>query len=84
MGAKEPLQERKGRLHKLVDSLPGTPETARRLAAAARHLESNEDLVPDVPAHVEVRDGWAVIVPDRPIPPLTVEETRAATDRVRR
>ncbi len=44
----------------------------------------DRDLVPDVPAHVEVRDGWAVIVPDRPIPPLTVEETRAATDRVRR
>jgi hypothetical protein len=38
-----------------------------------------------VPAHLEVGDdGWTVIVPDRPIAPLTVEQTRAAIDLVRR
>jgi len=38
-----------------------------------------------VPAHLEVGDdGWTVIVPDRPIATLTVEQTRAAIDLVRR
>jgi hypothetical protein len=38
-----------------------------------------------VPAHLEVGDdGWTVIVPERPIAPLTVEQTRAAIDLVRR
>ena len=41
--------------------------------------------VKNVPAHLEVGDdGWTVIVPDRPIAPLTVEQTRAAIDLVRR
>ncbi|HEV2923211.1 MAG TPA: AbrB/MazE/SpoVT family DNA-binding domain-containing protein [Solirubrobacteraceae bacterium] len=40
--------------------------------------------VPDVPAHVEVRDGLSVIVPDRPVPTLTVEQTREAIERSRR
>jgi hypothetical protein len=39
----------------------------------------------DVPAHLEIGDdGWTVIVPDQPIAPLTVEQTRAAIDLVRR
>jgi hypothetical protein len=38
-----------------------------------------------VPAHLEVGDdGWTVIVPERPIATLTVEQTRAAIDLVRR
>jgi hypothetical protein len=38
-----------------------------------------------VPAHLEVGDdGWTVIVPDRPIAPLTVEQTRAAIELTRR
>jgi len=40
--------------------------------------------VPDVPAHIEVRDGLSVIVPDRPVPTLTVEQTREAIERSRR
>jgi bifunctional DNA-binding transcriptional regulator/antitoxin component of YhaV-PrlF toxin-antitoxin module len=40
--------------------------------------------VPDTPARVEERDGTPVIVPDSPVQPLTVEDVRAAIDRVRR
>jgi AbrB family looped-hinge helix DNA binding protein len=40
--------------------------------------------VADVPARVEERDGLPVIVPDRPIAPISVAEARAAVDRVRR
>jgi bifunctional DNA-binding transcriptional regulator/antitoxin component of YhaV-PrlF toxin-antitoxin module len=40
--------------------------------------------VADVPARIEDRDGDPVIVTDRPIKPLTVEDVRAAIDRVRR
>jgi bifunctional DNA-binding transcriptional regulator/antitoxin component of YhaV-PrlF toxin-antitoxin module len=40
--------------------------------------------VADVPARIEDRDGNPVIVTDGPIKPLTVEDARAAIDRVRR
>lgn len=40
--------------------------------------------VADVPAYVEQREGLPVIVTDRPIEPLSVAETRAAVERVRR
>jgi AbrB family looped-hinge helix DNA binding protein len=40
--------------------------------------------VPDIAAHIEVRDGLAVIVPDEPVPPLTAEMTREAIERSRR
>lgn len=40
--------------------------------------------VADVPAHVETRRDSAVIVNDAPVKPLTVENVRAAIDRVRR
>jgi AbrB family looped-hinge helix DNA binding protein len=40
--------------------------------------------VADVPARIEVRRGDPVIVTDGPMKPLTVEDVRAAIDRVRR
>jgi bifunctional DNA-binding transcriptional regulator/antitoxin component of YhaV-PrlF toxin-antitoxin module len=40
--------------------------------------------VADVPARVEDQAGGPVIVTDTPMAPLTVEEVRAAIDRVRR
>lgn len=40
--------------------------------------------VAEVPAHVEASAGAPVIVADAPVQPLTVEEVRAAIDRVRR
>lgn len=33
---------------------------------------------------LEDRDGFPVIVPDRPLPPLTVQQVRETLDRVRR
>jgi bifunctional DNA-binding transcriptional regulator/antitoxin component of YhaV-PrlF toxin-antitoxin module len=51
------------------------------LTAADGRLELT---VPDVPAHIEDRDGLAVIVTDEPMTPMSVEETRAAIDSVRR
>lgn len=43
-----------------------------------------EITMPDVRAHVEERDGVAVIVPDEPIQSMTADDTRDAIDRVRR
>lgn len=40
--------------------------------------------VADLPAHVEARLKNPVIVSDAPVKPLTVEDVRAAIDRVRR
>jgi AbrB family looped-hinge helix DNA binding protein len=40
--------------------------------------------VPDVPAHIEERDGLSVIVPECPVPPVSAEEVRAILERVRR
>lgn len=40
--------------------------------------------VADVPARVEERNGEPVIVTDEPTETLTVDEVRAAIDRVRR
>jgi bifunctional DNA-binding transcriptional regulator/antitoxin component of YhaV-PrlF toxin-antitoxin module len=40
--------------------------------------------VADVPAHVETRRGDPVIVTDAPVKPITLEDVRAAIDRVRR
>jgi AbrB family looped-hinge helix DNA binding protein len=51
------------------------------LTAADGRLELT---VPDVPAHVEERDGLPVIVAERPMAPLSVAETRAAIERTRR
>ncbi|MHB8234848.1 MAG: AbrB/MazE/SpoVT family DNA-binding domain-containing protein [Solirubrobacteraceae bacterium] len=40
--------------------------------------------VPYVKAHLEDRDGFTVIVPDEPVPPMTSEMVREAIDRSRR
>lgn len=40
--------------------------------------------VPDVPARIEMQDGFPVIVTEQPMKPLSAEETRAALDSVRR
>lgn len=40
--------------------------------------------VADLPAHVEDRGQAPVIVAEAPVEPLTLEEVRAAIDRVRR
>lgn len=40
--------------------------------------------VPEVPAHVEMRDGFPVIVPEVPMPPMSVEDVREAIERTRR
>lgn len=43
-----------------------------------------EMTVGDTPARIEEHRGNPVIVTDRPMEPLTVEDVRAAIDRVRR
>lgn len=40
--------------------------------------------VPYIKAHIEERDGWSVIVPDEPVPPLTREIVRETLERVRK
>lgn len=40
--------------------------------------------VADVPAHVEEREGFPVIVTDQPMEPLSVVEARTAVEQVRR
>jgi AbrB family looped-hinge helix DNA binding protein len=34
-------------------------------------------------AHLEMKDGFPVIVPDEPVPPLSEDEVRRALDAVR-
>jgi AbrB family looped-hinge helix DNA binding protein len=51
------------------------------LTAADGRLELT---VADVPAHVEEQNGLPVIVTDEPMAPMSVAETRAAIERVRR
>lgn len=45
------------------------------------HLELT---VPYIKAHLEERNGFTVIVPDQPVPPLTTEMVREAIERSRR
>jgi AbrB family looped-hinge helix DNA binding protein len=40
--------------------------------------------VPYMKAHLEDRDGFTVIVPDEPVPPMTREMVREAIERSRR
>ncbi len=40
--------------------------------------------VPEVPAHIEMRDGFPVIVPEVSMPPMSVEDVRDALERTRR
>jgi AbrB family looped-hinge helix DNA binding protein len=65
----------------LRDELGVRGPTELELTAADGRLELT---VADVPAHVEERDGFPAIVADRPIEPMSVAETRAAVERVRR
>jgi AbrB family looped-hinge helix DNA binding protein len=65
----------------LRDELGISGPTDLEMTATDGRLELT---VPDVAAHMEVRDGLAVIVTDQPMAPMTVEETRAAIERVRR
>jgi AbrB family looped-hinge helix DNA binding protein len=55
--------------------------TDLELTAADGRLELS---VPDVPAHIEERDGFAVIVPEQPMAPLSPADVREAIERVRR
>jgi AbrB family looped-hinge helix DNA binding protein len=58
-----------------------TGPTELELTAADGHIELT---VPDVEAHIEERDGFAVIVRDQPGPPVTTEMTLEAIERSRR
>jgi bifunctional DNA-binding transcriptional regulator/antitoxin component of YhaV-PrlF toxin-antitoxin module len=55
--------------------------TDLELTAADGRLEMT---VADVPAHVEDRDGFPVIVTDQAMEPMSVAEVRTAVERVRR
>jgi AbrB family looped-hinge helix DNA binding protein len=48
------------------------------------HDGSLELSVPHIKAHIETRDGWAVIVADEPVPALTAEIVRGTLERVRK
>jgi AbrB family looped-hinge helix DNA binding protein len=65
----------------LRDELGITGATELEVAARDGVIEL---AVADVPARVEDRDGAPVIVTDAPMAPLSVEDVRAAIDRVRR
>ena len=65
----------------LRDELGITGATELEVAARDGVIEL---VVADVPARVEDRDGTPVIVTEAPMPPLSVEDVRAAIDRVRR
>jgi AbrB family looped-hinge helix DNA binding protein len=58
-----------------------TGPTEVEVVSADGHLELS---VPDTPAHVEMRDGLAVIVPDAPVPTMTAEDVRKTLEDVRR
>jgi bifunctional DNA-binding transcriptional regulator/antitoxin component of YhaV-PrlF toxin-antitoxin module len=55
--------------------------TDLELTAADGRLELT---VADVPAHVEERQGFPVIVAERPLEAMSVAEARAAVERTRR
>jgi bifunctional DNA-binding transcriptional regulator/antitoxin component of YhaV-PrlF toxin-antitoxin module len=65
----------------LRDELGVDGPTDLELTASDGRLELT---VADVPARVEERDGFPVIVTDQPMDPMSVAETRAAIERVRR
>jgi AbrB family looped-hinge helix DNA binding protein len=65
----------------LRDELGIDGPTELELNAADGALELT---VPDMPAHLEVRDGLSVIVPDQPVPPIDSELVRAVLERVRK
>lgn len=66
-----------------AQSASGVNGRSASTGAAPVRVKARREKV--VPAHLELGDdGWTVIVPERPIAPLTVEQTRAAIDLVRR
>jgi bifunctional DNA-binding transcriptional regulator/antitoxin component of YhaV-PrlF toxin-antitoxin module len=65
----------------LRDELGVDGPTDLELTASDGRLELT---VADVPARVEERDGFPVIVTDQPMEPMSAAETRAAIERVRR
>ncbi len=65
----------------LRDELGVDGPTDLKLTASDGRLELT---VADVPARVEERDGFPVIVTDQPMEPMSATETRAAIERVRR
>jgi bifunctional DNA-binding transcriptional regulator/antitoxin component of YhaV-PrlF toxin-antitoxin module len=65
----------------LRDELGVDGPTDLELTASDGRLELT---VADVPARVEERDGFPVIVTDQPMEPMSAADTRAAIDRVRR
>jgi AbrB family looped-hinge helix DNA binding protein len=76
--------DRVGRLvvpKSLRDELGVVGQTDLELTAVDGRLELT---VADVPARVETRDDFPVIVTDEPMPPLTTAATAAAIERVRR
>jgi AbrB family looped-hinge helix DNA binding protein len=65
----------------LRDELGLRGPTDLELTAVDGRLEVT---VADVPARVEDRDGFPVIVTDEPMAPMSVAEAAEAVDRVRR
>lgn len=65
----------------LRDELGVHGPTHMELTASEGRLELT---VAEVPAHVEVREGFPVIVTDWPMEPMSAEEARTAVERVRR
>jgi bifunctional DNA-binding transcriptional regulator/antitoxin component of YhaV-PrlF toxin-antitoxin module len=65
----------------LRDELGVHGPTDLELTAADGRLELT---VVDVPARVEESDGFPVIATNQPMDPLSIGDTRAAIDRVRR
>lgn len=55
--------------------------TELEITAANGKLELT---VPYIKAHLEDRDGFTVIVPDEPVPPMTSAMVREAIERSRR
>ena len=62
------------------DALGISGPTELELTEHDGHLELT---VPYIKAHLEERDGFTVIVPDQPVPPLTYELVRETLERVR-
>jgi AbrB family looped-hinge helix DNA binding protein len=65
----------------LRDELGVRGPTELELTAVDGRLELS---VADVPAHVEDRGGFPVIVAEEAIEKMSIEETRAAVERIRR
>jgi AbrB family looped-hinge helix DNA binding protein len=63
------------------DELGITGPTELEVTAVNGALELT---VPYIKAHLEDRDGFTVIVPDEPVPPMTTEMVNEAIERSRR